>query len=157
MNRRDFMKGILAAGMAPAIVKAENIMRINPRGLIVQERKLIIPPGVDAAEVARLFIHANDGRILSQVPMQYAGAPYRDESNFLRAMKQPLRAMGDMVAQSSGHADHMVLEMPDPLNPSIRRRYKQAIASHGFNLSSRQLVPGMDIKFTEICMVLHNG
>jgi hypothetical protein len=31
MNRRDFMKGILAAGMAPAIVKAENIMRINPR------------------------------------------------------------------------------------------------------------------------------
>jgi len=31
MNRRDFMKGILAAAMAPAIVKAENIMRINPR------------------------------------------------------------------------------------------------------------------------------
>lgn len=35
MNRRDFMKGILAVGMAPAIVKAENIMRINPDHLIV--------------------------------------------------------------------------------------------------------------------------
>lgn len=28
MKRRDFLKGILAAGVAPAVVKAENIMKI---------------------------------------------------------------------------------------------------------------------------------
>lgn len=31
MNRRDFMKGILAACMAPAVVRAESLMHINPR------------------------------------------------------------------------------------------------------------------------------
>ena len=34
MNRRDFMKGILAAGMAPAICRAENLMQINSRVLV---------------------------------------------------------------------------------------------------------------------------
>ncbi len=29
MNRRDFLKGILAAGIAPAIVKAANIMPVR--------------------------------------------------------------------------------------------------------------------------------
>jgi hypothetical protein len=28
MERRDFLKGILAAGVAPAVVKAENLMKI---------------------------------------------------------------------------------------------------------------------------------
>ena len=31
MNRRDFMKGILAAGIAPAICKAEWLMPVNSR------------------------------------------------------------------------------------------------------------------------------
>lgn len=35
MNRRGFLQGILAAGMAPAIVKAEILMPV---------RKIIVPP-----------------------------------------------------------------------------------------------------------------
>ena len=30
MNRRNFIKSMIAVGMAPAIVKASSIMRINP-------------------------------------------------------------------------------------------------------------------------------
>lgn len=37
MNRRGFLKAILAAGIAPAIVKAENIMRIQPQKIITPE------------------------------------------------------------------------------------------------------------------------
>jgi hypothetical protein len=39
MKRRDFLKAILATGMAPAIVKAENIMRIY----VPPEKKIIMP------------------------------------------------------------------------------------------------------------------
>ena len=35
MNRRGFLGGILALGAAPAIVRADSLMRIVPRGLIV--------------------------------------------------------------------------------------------------------------------------
>ena len=35
MNKRDFMKGILALGIAPAIVKAENLMRIATPKIIL--------------------------------------------------------------------------------------------------------------------------
>ena len=34
MNRRNFLKASAAALILPAIVKAENIMRINPPGII---------------------------------------------------------------------------------------------------------------------------
>lgn len=39
MNRRGFLAGILAVGAAPAIVKAENIMRVSKR-LIVPDQSL---------------------------------------------------------------------------------------------------------------------
>lgn len=34
MNRRGFLSGILALGVAPAIVRADSLMRIVPRGLV---------------------------------------------------------------------------------------------------------------------------
>ena len=57
MNRRDFMKGILAAACAPAIVKAENIMRINPR--------IIVP-----RDIATLAIMNSHGDILGCAPLE---------------------------------------------------------------------------------------
>lgn len=41
MKRRDFIKGLGGLFLAPAIVKAENIMRINPVGVIM-------PRGINA-------------------------------------------------------------------------------------------------------------
>jgi len=35
MNRRSFLSSILALGAAPAIVRADSLMRIVPRGLLV--------------------------------------------------------------------------------------------------------------------------
>jgi hypothetical protein len=31
MNRRGFLQSILALGVAPAIVRADSLMRVNPR------------------------------------------------------------------------------------------------------------------------------
>ena len=41
MNRRNFLKGMLAAAAAPAIVKAENIMRVKPPEIIRQPILLV--------------------------------------------------------------------------------------------------------------------
>lgn len=153
MDRRDFMKGILAAGVAPAIVKAENIMRINPQIIDTPPSKLILPPGVDLREVAELTIHSTDGRILGRVPLGYDGAPYRESEDF-GSIRQPLIPLKEMVMQESGYATHMTLEMPDPLNRSLTRKFHQPIQSHGFNLSSRQVMTGMSVKMTPFFVVI---
>ena len=43
MNRRGFLKGILAAAMAPAIVKAENLMKIAPLRGFTGVGEILIP------------------------------------------------------------------------------------------------------------------
>lgn len=45
ITRRGFLGAILAAGAAPAIVRAESIMRINPR-LIAPAIDIITPKGL---------------------------------------------------------------------------------------------------------------
>ena len=67
MNRRDFMKGILAAGMAPAIVKAENIMRITP----LERRNLWLPVS------GRIQIIGADGSVLGSEPFISEGESIR--------------------------------------------------------------------------------
>ena len=44
LTRRNFLRGMLAAAAAPAIVKAENIMRIRPleSGLLVPDSRVIV-------------------------------------------------------------------------------------------------------------------
>ena len=47
MNRRGFLGSILALGAAPAIVRADSLMRIIPRGLIVPPLEInMLPPPV---------------------------------------------------------------------------------------------------------------
>jgi hypothetical protein len=95
MNRRSFLQSILALGMAPAIVRADSLMRIVPRDMMIappqelwarsknQEILLSWEPVYDAAtyEVAwekeGLFV----GRMLVQnrtviVPNLLSGAKY---------------------------------------------------------------------------------
>lgn len=46
MNRRGFLGAILAAGVAPAVVRAESIMRIAaPKGWSVTEGEVIVLAG----------------------------------------------------------------------------------------------------------------
>lgn len=66
MNRRDFMKGILAAGMAPAIVRAESLMPINSR-ILVPDKKLIVPQVDVVSPRGLLTIHTSDGTILASI------------------------------------------------------------------------------------------
>jgi hypothetical protein len=150
------MKGILVSGMAPAIVKAENIMRINPQRIIdTPPTKLIIPPGagIDLREVAELFIHSADGRILGRVPLGYDGAPYREGDDL--TIRQMLKPLGDMVIQETGLATHMVMEMPDPLDRSKTRRFEQPIERFSrVHLSSRQVAVGNEIEFSRLFVAI---
>ena len=41
MQRRSFLKGILLAGIAPAIVKADSLMAV--KGFIIPQKELILP------------------------------------------------------------------------------------------------------------------
>jgi hypothetical protein len=45
MDRRGFLKAMLVAGMAPAICKAENLMKVSslPRGYEESEGGIVIP------------------------------------------------------------------------------------------------------------------
>ena len=49
MLRRSFLKGILLAGMAPAIVKAGSLMRINPE-IIIAPANLDLKAFAEAAD-----------------------------------------------------------------------------------------------------------
>ena len=52
MNRRGFLGSILALGAAPAIVRADSLMRIIPRGLIVPPLVInMLPPIVRKREL----------------------------------------------------------------------------------------------------------
>ena len=44
MKRRDWLKAILAAGIAPAVVKAESLMRVKelPSGLVVPDGQITL-------------------------------------------------------------------------------------------------------------------
>lgn len=61
MNRRDFMRGILATCAAPAIVRAESLMPVNSRILIPRRDILLTGPSF-------LFLD-NSGRILARCPI----------------------------------------------------------------------------------------
>lgn len=50
MNRRSFIGGILALGIAPAVVRAENIMRVRP----VFDARWATLYGVDGQVLVRL-------------------------------------------------------------------------------------------------------
>lgn len=63
LTRRSFLRGMLAVAVAPAIVKAENIMRIRPleSGLLVPDSELTI--GVVQVYVNRF----GESRIIEQI------------------------------------------------------------------------------------------
>lgn len=52
MNRRNFLQAMLAACAAPAIVKAENIMRVRP----VSEYGILAPSGEIYLGTGQLYI-----------------------------------------------------------------------------------------------------
>lgn len=57
MNRRSFLSSVLALSSAPAIVRAENIMKV--RSIWVPEHRLMLPPGPEDA----FIITADSGDI----------------------------------------------------------------------------------------------
>lgn len=62
MNRRGFMSSILALGVAPAIVRAESIMRIKPILLPAADEFAMILKNGRIAELCTFT--AGDGRVL---------------------------------------------------------------------------------------------
>lgn len=75
MNRRNFLQAMLAACAAPAIVKAENIMRINPR-IITPEATLLRTAFIDKViddSVMHLALIDPYGKVLSTttVPVDF--------------------------------------------------------------------------------------
>lgn len=64
MIRRHFLQSILALGVAPAIVRADSLMRIVPRGTAILLQTPVAFDQAAAWEVAQLeytFTLANDG------------------------------------------------------------------------------------------------
>ena len=70
MNRRSFLSSILALGAAPAIVRADSLMRIVPREALVE---------VPGSLYARATFAADDTYVLVVSPSDYAR--WQDEMN----------------------------------------------------------------------------
>ena len=77
MNRRGFLGSILALGAAPAIVRAENIMRVTPRGwtraasglLVKRETGYGWEDGLNAEEIIRRDLAQQLARALDDAAM----------------------------------------------------------------------------------------
>jgi hypothetical protein len=80
MNRRGFLHGILAAGMAPAIVKAEILMPV---------RKIIVPPNIllrgEIGRIERFSIISSDHVIDAQRYLNQAWRAQLDQPAFIHA------------------------------------------------------------------------
>jgi hypothetical protein len=57
MNRRNFMADILLTGTAPAIVRAESLMRVNPPGIIVRTPGPVWPDHPQAGDLGILMVN----------------------------------------------------------------------------------------------------
>ena len=56
MNRRGFLAGILAAGMAPAVVRAASLMKvISPTGLVAPPSDILLVPSIISREALRIL------------------------------------------------------------------------------------------------------
>lgn len=68
MNRRGFLQGILAAGMAPAIVRASSLMKLAPSGLL-------LPPPFTPLELGdgTLELYSAGGTLLAAIGMSKTG------------------------------------------------------------------------------------
>ena len=108
MNRRDFMKGILAAGIAPAIVKAENLMRINPQ-LVDQARDLSHLKYARSGEGVMFLCNTFD-RPIGRCSLQMHSIMVDPCTGRPQAWAASMKA--DMVAARSGVASHVVIQTP---------------------------------------------
>lgn len=70
MNRRGFIGSILAAGIAPAIVRAESIMRVAvPKGMAATDGGLLsfTPPRVVAGDLIVINSHFNEVYVVTEI------------------------------------------------------------------------------------------
>jgi hypothetical protein len=77
MHRRDFLKAMFAAAMAPAIVKAENIMRINS--------KILVPQGNVWINFETKEIHVKDTPVSVNELYQYLKDQWDNERHIVNA------------------------------------------------------------------------
>lgn len=75
MKRRDFLKGMLLAGAAPAIVRADSLMRVVPTNTVVDGFGLA-PLKREGATV--FYDDAALGRLLYPGTNAYWGTKYKD-------------------------------------------------------------------------------
>ncbi len=143
MNRRDFMKGILAAAVAPAFVRAESLMPINSR-ILVPDRRLILPESATGF----LTIHRGDGAELARVAMGIM----KECEDMLRMVTQ-YKAEGPATVLRTGVAAYA--EIDNPLVPGDR--YKIDVVEHssqsdgggiGLLVDSKHLLSGQTMWFS---------
>lgn len=83
MNRRNFMSSILALGAAPAIVRAESIMRIKP----------VLLPGEDFSlgpeEITREALRMLEEQILLMPSVSFAYLNKNVRQRYLTIRKPP--------------------------------------------------------------------
>lgn len=78
MNRRSFLSGILAACAAPAIVRADSLMRIVPRdtSILLGDYDVIVEAGPSYAQITReaLRVAHEKARFISSINRDYEEA-----------------------------------------------------------------------------------
>lgn len=87
MNRRSFMQSILALGMAPAVVRAESLMRTFVRresGLVVPEWVTGDRLGFALDRTGPMFLYKN-GVLLGGQPIPPTGIYWTDMMDMVRA------------------------------------------------------------------------
>lgn len=94
MKRRDLLKAILAAGIAPAVVKAESLMRVKelPSGLVVPEWRiidnLVQPPddGITVEDIRKAVAKLNRNTGFPNPGGDYWGICHKAPPNFIEIL-----------------------------------------------------------------------
>ncbi len=135
------MKGILAAGMAPAIVRAESLMPINSR-ILVPDKKLIVPQVDVVSPRGLLTIHTSDGTILASISV---------DDLFSESIIVGTTALCQVTADVEHTGVAGYVEIDDPSSPGRRRGIPiNPQAGEGITLSNKLLGAGSIVKFENI-------
>lgn len=138
ITRRTFLKGILAAGAAPAICKAENLMKIQ-----VPKRQLILPEWVENAknkweipEYQKPMLIAFDK---SQKPREHVWVVSRVHKDGTRKVIAQGNGDIDAVTLRKMMTDNVIVSQENIPNVSI----KPAVNSFAVKRDSRGLIHGI--------------
>lgn len=149
MQRRSFLGAMLAAMVAPAVVKASSLMPIHADRFKESDGGLLVPKELSDMEIGRfesmrvieeslvgprLDIFTAAGVLLATIPM---GAPQVQEMDFGRLKEMRLEG-GTGVVLATGTAERFELK-GTPMDVS------GVVGRNGLSLSSANLLAGSDL------------